>query len=97
MPTLQELKKFEQALEEVQTKDQFLMVLGWLDEYDEISNEDISNATPFYTGKTKELLYWLFSYQDGVFRKDVLMHFLALHLSEQSMGRYYHDYFEFGY
>lgn len=66
MPTLQELSKFKHSLHTVKTKHDFLINLCWLDEFDEISLEDIQASTPFLTQSTKELLYWLFSREETI-------------------------------
>ena len=61
MPTLQELTKFKQGLQSVNSKKEFLLNMCWLDEYDEISLEDIQPSTPFVTESAKSMIYWLFS------------------------------------
>jgi hypothetical protein len=98
MPTAQELQRFRDAvIPKATTKQEFALCLGWLDEYDEIHHADeITERTSFMTGKVKELLYWVFSYKDGVFRSDLLFHFLEKHLSPHPLNKYYYDYFEFG-
>lgn len=98
MPTAQELQRFREAvIPKAKTMQEFALCLGWLDEYDEIQHADeITARTSFMTGKTKELLYWVFSYKDNTFRPDLLFHFLGKHLSAQPMARFYYDYFEFG-
>lgn len=98
MPTAQELQRFREAvIPKATSREEFALCLGWLDEYDEIQQADeITARTSFMTGKTKELLHWVFSYKDGVFRSDLLFHFLGKHLSPQPLAKFYYDYFEFG-
>ena len=96
LPTPQELARFRQTLEPVNTKEEFLHALCWLDEYDEISIPNIEPHTPFVTATTKSFLFWLFSYKGG-FQKELLLHFLGKHTATQPLDKYYQDYFEFGY
>jgi len=96
MPTEAELFRFKQGLEEVHTKEDFRLNMCWLDEYDEIvCKEKITPSTLVQTAQTKDMLFWLFSYREGAFNKDLLLYFMEKHVSPSPMSKFYADYFGF--
>lgn len=97
MPTKIELNRFKEALETVETREDFEVLICWLDEYDEIDLGDIHRDTPFVTSQTKAMIYWLFSYADGGFNKTALLHFLERYVSPQPLARWFHDFISFGF
>jgi hypothetical protein len=98
MPTIAELARFEQGLDNIASMHDFAMLLCWLDEYDEISCPvDVNKDTEFATAKTKEIVYWIFSYRTGELDKALLMHFMKRYISPQPMERYYSDILDLGH
>jgi hypothetical protein len=97
MPTKIELARFKESLESIESREDFEVLICWLDEFDEIDIGDITRHTPYVTSHTKAVIYWLFSYKDGTLNKTALVHLLERYISPQPLARWYHDFISFGF